>query len=424
MRSRRVSTNQAQTTLLPSSARARSETATPDRPHVSNQGMQQMLRAGLIQGKLAVSQPGDSFEQEADRVAESVMRMPASVDELNQTSSGTPSIQRACAECEEELHRKPSPSTDSVTSEFHHPGGGGRPLPDSERKFFESRMLRDFSQVRVHADAQAAAAAESVNALAYTKGRDVVFGAGQYQPGSDRGRSLMAHELVHVVQQTGNSHSSGVSAASSQIQRLVRTSSVTCPAAATGIANPHTGSSDRRASTLLANAIARITNAQAVRAANPADPDVVAVGNALNTVFHLDPAVEDSWSGAAPNVRLPVILRRLQAAQNYIDSVVFTITCIPNGGAGHTIAPCANTTCAAGTEAFTCHDNPVEMVLCPDFWGRNLNQRGRVWMHEVMHIMFHFIDDWGQPNVHNAHCYAQFVALLNGFNSPAGFRCP
>ena len=297
-------------------------------------------------------------------------------------------------------------------------------MPDSERNFFEPRLGIDFRQVRIHADAQAAAAAQSVNALAYTKGRDVVFGEGQYQPGTDRGRTLLAHELVHVVQQAGSSHSSGSGAAAPQVQRLVRTSSVTCPAAATGIANPHTGSSDRRASSLLANAIARITNAQAVRAATPADPDVVAVGTALNTVFHLDPAVEDSWSGAAPNVRLPVILRRLQAAQSYIDSVVFTVNCIPNGGAGYTIPGCAISPCAAGTEAFSCHANPVEIVLCPDFWALSLNQRGRTWMHEVMHIMFQFIDDWGQPNVHNAHCYAQFVALLNGFNSPAGFRCP
>lgn len=423
MPSRCVSTKQAQSALLPSSARARSETAAADRPRVSNQGMQRLLRAGTIQAKLSVSQPGDRFEQEADRVADAVMRMPASTRDLSLAAGGTPSIQRACAECEEELHRKPSPSSDSVASELHHPSGGGRPLPDSEREFFEPRLGQDFSQVRIHADRQAAAAAQSVNALAYTKGRDVVFGEGQYQPGTDRGRTLMAHELVHVVQQA-SSHPSGAGATASQVQRLVRTSSVTCPAAATGIANPHTGSSDRRASSLLANAIARITNAQAVRAASPADPDVVAVGSAMNTVFHLNPAVEDSWSGAAPNVRLPVILRRLQAAQDYIDSVVFTINCIPNGGAGHTIAPCANTTCAAGTEAFSCHDNPVEMVLCPDFWGRNLNQRGRVWMHEVMHIMFHFIDDWGQTNVHNAHCYAQFVALLNGFNSPAGYRCP
>lgn len=201
MRSRRVSTNQAQSALLPSSARARSETAEADRPHVSNQGMQQMLRAGTIQAKLSVSQPGDRFEQEADRVADAVMRMPRSTRDLSQASGQTPTIQRMCTECEEEVHRKPSPSANAGDLEFHHPGAEGQPLPDSERKFFESRLGQDFSQVRVHADAQASAAAQSVNALAYTKGRDVVFGAGQYRPGTNSGRSLLAHELTHVVQQ-------------------------------------------------------------------------------------------------------------------------------------------------------------------------------------------------------------------------------
>jgi hypothetical protein len=67
----------------------------------------------------------------------------------------------------------------------------------------EPRFGRDFSQVRVHTDSQAAKSAEAVNALAYTVGRDVVFGAGEYRPGSDAGRGLLAHELTHVEQQSG-----------------------------------------------------------------------------------------------------------------------------------------------------------------------------------------------------------------------------
>jgi hypothetical protein len=67
----------------------------------------------------------------------------------------------------------------------------------------EPHFDRDFSDVRVHADAKAAESATSVNALAYTAGRDVVFGSGQYQPHSDSGKRLIAHELTHVVQQHG-----------------------------------------------------------------------------------------------------------------------------------------------------------------------------------------------------------------------------
>jgi hypothetical protein len=421
----RLSATQTQSAQPSSLVRARSSQGSIDRAQMGNQAMQQQLRSGVIQAKLTVSQSNDQYEQEADRVAESVMRMPDVSSKGVGTSAEPPLVQRKCTECEEEeVQRKTQAGSEQAGSDFSHPTSGGQALPAAERNFFEPRFGQDFSHVRVHADAQAGEAARSVSALAYTMGSDVVFGEGHYKPGTDSGRTLLAHELAHVVQQGGGSPTFGVGAAAPRVQRLVRTSSVTCPAAATGIANPHTGSADRRASSLLATAITRITNAQAVRAASPADPDVVAVGGALNTVFHLNPGVEDSWTGAAPNVRLPVILRRLQAAQSYIDSVVFTINCIPNGGAGYTIPGCANGLCGAGTEAFSCHSNPTEIVLCPDFWALGLNQRGRTWMHEVMHIAFGFINDWGQPNVHNAHCYAQFVALLNSFDSPPGFRCP
>jgi hypothetical protein len=79
----------------------------------------------------------------------------------------------------------------------------GQPLEEGLRGFMESRFGQDFSRVRVHADAEAAASARAVNALAYTVGPDLVFGAGRYAPGSAEGRRLLAHELTHVVQQTG-----------------------------------------------------------------------------------------------------------------------------------------------------------------------------------------------------------------------------
>jgi len=67
----------------------------------------------------------------------------------------------------------------------------------------EHRFGHDFSRVRVHAGEAAAASAEEVNSHAYTVGRNIVFGAGAYAPGSQRGRRLIAHELTHVVQQRG-----------------------------------------------------------------------------------------------------------------------------------------------------------------------------------------------------------------------------
>ena len=78
----------------------------------------------------------------------------------------------------------------------------GQPLDSATRAFMEPRFGHDFSQVRVHTDAKAVESARAVNALAYTVGRNVVFGAEQYAPQASAGQQLLAHELTHVVQQS------------------------------------------------------------------------------------------------------------------------------------------------------------------------------------------------------------------------------
>lgn len=83
----------------------------------------------------------------------------------------------------------------------------GQPLDAATQSFFAARFGHDFANVRVHADAQAAASARSVHALAYTVGSHVVFSAGQFSPATRAGRQLLAHELAHVIQQTGRSTS-------------------------------------------------------------------------------------------------------------------------------------------------------------------------------------------------------------------------
>lgn len=88
----------------------------------------------------------------------------------------------------------------------------GSPLERGDRKFMERRFGHDFSRVRVHADSTAASLARGASAQAYTVGHNVVFGSGQYQPGSPSGRQLLAHELAHVVQQE-NSSGPGANAA-------------------------------------------------------------------------------------------------------------------------------------------------------------------------------------------------------------------
>jgi hypothetical protein len=81
----------------------------------------------------------------------------------------------------------------------------------------ESRFGQDFSQVRIHTNGTAAGSAESINANAYTYGPNIVFNQGQYQPDTNAGRRLLAHELVHVVQQSAMSHSQS----GTMVQRLI-----------------------------------------------------------------------------------------------------------------------------------------------------------------------------------------------------------
>ena len=77
----------------------------------------------------------------------------------------------------------------------------GQSLDSTTREFMELQFGHDLSRVRVHTDARAVDSARSVNSQANTVGRDVVFGAGEYAPGVHTGKSLLAHELAHVVQQ-------------------------------------------------------------------------------------------------------------------------------------------------------------------------------------------------------------------------------
>jgi hypothetical protein len=103
----------------------------------------------------------------------------------------------------------------------------GQSLDAATLAFTEPRFGHDFSQVRVHTDAQAAESAQAVHALAYTVGRDVVFGAGQYSPATTTGRGLLAHELAHVVQQSQGPGLEAEPRADAAAERVVRGESVT-----------------------------------------------------------------------------------------------------------------------------------------------------------------------------------------------------
>ncbi len=140
-----------------------------------------------------VNAPGDAYEQEADRLAEHAVNMPMPATKtLAQAQRPT-----GLAETHETgLHQAPACVKDGLNS-------SSQTLDASTRAYMEPRFGHDFSHVRVHSDAQASASAKGINASAYTVGSHIAFGSGEYQPNTPSGRQLIAHELAHVVQQTG-----------------------------------------------------------------------------------------------------------------------------------------------------------------------------------------------------------------------------
>ncbi len=158
---------------------------------------------------LPISQPNDALEIEADHNAEKVMRMTDSefvpVRNVQPTAQ---QIQRQCDQCDdEEIQRKEG---NSQTNSANHSqksqvnaalNSGGTNLSSQTRAFFEPRFGHDFSRVKIYNDDRAVKSAQSMNALAYTLGENIVFNQNKYQPETFAGRKLLAHELAHVIQQ-------------------------------------------------------------------------------------------------------------------------------------------------------------------------------------------------------------------------------
>ena len=224
-------TGASRTPAAVSQVSARRQPVAPARPlpvarslqqRVGNQGThalaaQMVARAPAGQGQLALSDPADAHEREAEHVADQVMRMasPAGAGSTPVTPAApVPVVRRLCAACEDERQHGVARAADAsagagrvtaaVAADIHALKGKGNPLPPAARAFFEPRFAAGFDQVRVHTDAHAARTASAINARAFTVGSDIAFGAGQYAPDSAQGRHLLAHELTHVVQQGGS----------------------------------------------------------------------------------------------------------------------------------------------------------------------------------------------------------------------------
>lgn len=211
-----------------------------------------LLSEKPLQAKLTVSRPDDPYEIEADKVAKAVMQNPATsiqrqgnpeeepiqakISRLQRQSSGSPEeeeiqakasdiqrsgpeeeemiqgkisdVRRAGAlEEEEEIQAKSADVLPEVSENLENlinsSRGLGQQLADSARKSLEPGFGSDFSDVKVHTGAEADTLSCQLKAEAFTVGKDIFFKEGRYQPETDDGKKLIAHELTHVIQQEG-----------------------------------------------------------------------------------------------------------------------------------------------------------------------------------------------------------------------------
>jgi len=199
-------------------------------PAVSSTSLQCRPFAPPVQAKLTVGEPNDPYEQEADRVAETVLVQLQSMgdaggnddsnngdDRLNQFQRKPLigsllqklAIQREPAEEEEIMMQseqgKNATASDAIESTINQKKGGGSALPDIFRSKVEQAIGADFSRVRVHTDQESDTLSRSLSARAFTTGNDIFFKQGEYNPDSTAGQKLITHELAHTIQQGASS---------------------------------------------------------------------------------------------------------------------------------------------------------------------------------------------------------------------------
>lgn len=189
-----------------------------------------------IQPKLKIGQPGDKYEQEADRVADAVVHTPDTAnvqrkfvgeeEEMLQTqpleeeeetlqAKRESGIQRKCEECdqEENLQTKSKPESNTksgiasseLSRQLKSKSGNGSRLPEGVQTEMSRKIGVDFSGVNIHTDSAAAELSQQLGARAFTHGKDIYFNRGEYTLGTSEGKHLLAHELTHVVQQKNGS---------------------------------------------------------------------------------------------------------------------------------------------------------------------------------------------------------------------------
>lgn len=167
-----------------SSFHHKSQEPTRQNSHHERQYTQSFPSRTIVHAKLEMTEPGDHDEQEADAVASTIVNGGKISRQISGGSGGSSGI-AVSTQMESQLSRLQ---------------GGGHQMPDGLRSMMESSFGRDFSQVRLHTDSEAASMSSSIHAKAFTHGNDIYFNQGQFSPDTVDGQHLVAHELTHVAQ--------------------------------------------------------------------------------------------------------------------------------------------------------------------------------------------------------------------------------
>jgi hypothetical protein len=152
---------------------------------------------------LTIGEPGDKYEQEADRVASQVVQQINSPVATQDRATPPKEQLRAKSALQRRFALGGGEASQDLSSAIDSARGGGQPLDAGLQRSMGQAMGANFSGVRVHTDTQSDRLNQSIQAKAFTTRQDVFFRQGAYQPGSRGGQELIAHELTHVVQQNG-----------------------------------------------------------------------------------------------------------------------------------------------------------------------------------------------------------------------------
>ena len=252
-----------------------------------------------------------------------------------------------------------------------------------------------------------------MNALAYTRGNDIVFRKGMYAPESTAGQRLLAHELTHVVQQRGGSRAVQQQA----IQRKVVDARVSCHGyprtypifTVIGTTDPVgvIRAADSRAITLLTNVIDELTHIRnAIIGGEEPNWPLISDGlaDAMRRYLRLDANNAAVWRGTGPRTVFMAI-RWLRNIRRTLQGGWLRYTCI-------------GTDCEADDWAYT-YVGVHRLYLCRHFWTDTLDNQALTLIHEVSHI-YYGTDDVG-GGIGNAHCLEQFVTEANGLAVSPGF---